>query len=135
MASILATLGSAIANAGIFVGLSSAAGGDHGAAERKRHDLAIETLQKARDEWSRERQQRLDYINRSLRGEAHARETFKNLDGAMAEYYRVTGKRLKASRKEPMLSDYYAPSEAQKYGELTVIAGGVVIAGLFIYYK
>ena len=32
---------------------------DHGAKERKRHDLALEKLQGARDEWNRDRMKRL----------------------------------------------------------------------------
>ena len=39
----------------------------HGAEERKRHDLALEKLQKARDEWNRDRMKRLDLINKRLR--------------------------------------------------------------------
>ena len=40
---------------------------DHGAEECKRHDLAEEKLQRARDEWNRDRMKRLDFINRRLR--------------------------------------------------------------------
>ena len=40
---------------------------DHGAEERKRHDLALEKLQRARDEWNRDRMKRLDLINKRLR--------------------------------------------------------------------
>ena len=36
-------------------------------AERKRHDLAIEHLQKAQIEWAYKRQQRIDFINKQLR--------------------------------------------------------------------
>ena len=36
----------------------------HGAEERKRHDLALEKLQKARDEWNRDQMTRLDFINK-----------------------------------------------------------------------
>ena len=35
-------------------------------AERKRHDLAIEKLQKAQIEWTHKRQQRIDFINKQL---------------------------------------------------------------------
>ena len=33
---------------------------DHGAKERKRHDLALEKLQRARDKWNEDRMKRLD---------------------------------------------------------------------------
>ena len=35
--------------------------------ERKRHDLAIEQLQRARDEWAKKRTERIDYINETLK--------------------------------------------------------------------
>ena len=34
--------------------------------ERKRHDLAEEQLQKARDKWNEDRMERLDFINKRL---------------------------------------------------------------------
>ena len=40
---------------------------DHGAEERKRHDLAIKKIQRARDEWNKDRMKRLYFINRRLR--------------------------------------------------------------------
>ena len=40
---------------------------DHGEEERKRHDLAHEKLQRARDEWNNDRMKRLDLINKRLR--------------------------------------------------------------------
>ena len=40
---------------------------DHGEKERKRHDLALEKLQRARDEWNEDRMKRLDFINKPLR--------------------------------------------------------------------
>ena len=36
-------------------------------AERKRHDAAIEKLQKAQIEWTHKQQQRIDFINNQLR--------------------------------------------------------------------
>ena len=40
---------------------------DHGAEERKRHDLALEKLQRARDEFNRDRMKHLDLINKRQR--------------------------------------------------------------------
>ena len=40
---------------------------DHGAEERKQHDLAFEKLQRTRDEWNRERTKRLDFMNKRIR--------------------------------------------------------------------
>ena len=36
-------------------------------AEEQRHDLALKKLQRARDEWNRDRMKRLDLINKRLR--------------------------------------------------------------------
>ena len=38
---------------------------DHGAEERKRHGLALEKLQRARDEWNRDRMKRLDFMKKA----------------------------------------------------------------------
>ena len=37
---------------------------DHGEEGRKRHDLALERIQRARDEWNKDRMKRLDFINK-----------------------------------------------------------------------
>ena len=55
--------------------------------ERKRHDLALEQLTKARDEWSNKRIKYLDYINDRPRKEANAKKTFTDINEAMNEYY------------------------------------------------
>ena len=65
---------------------------DHGAEERKRHDLALEKLQKARDEWNRDRMKRLDLTNKILRERNEARAYIKNVDKTMLEYYDIFAK-------------------------------------------
>ena len=66
MASVLFTIGGAVVNALAFSGTSSVFSRltDHGPEECKRHDLAEEKLQRARDEWNRDRMKRLDLINK-----------------------------------------------------------------------
>ena len=49
-------------------------------AERKRHDAAIEALQKAQIEWTHKRQQRIDFINKQLRLERKAETKFTELN-------------------------------------------------------
>ena len=39
---------------------------DHGQEERKRHDLALQNVQRARDSWNEDRMKRLDFINNKL---------------------------------------------------------------------
>ena len=69
MASLLFTVGGAVVNALVFSGTNFVFSRitDHGAEECKRHDLAEEKLQRARDEWNRDRLRRLDFISRRLR--------------------------------------------------------------------
>ena len=91
MASVLFTIGGAMVKALAFSGtnffLSRLT--DHGAEERKRHDLALEKLQRARDEWNRDRMKRLDFMNKRLREKNELRTSINNVDEAMLEYYRV----------------------------------------------
>ena len=68
MATLLFTIGSAVVNALAFSGTNSVFSQltDHGEEECKRHDLAEEQLQKARDEWNKDRTNQLDFINKRL---------------------------------------------------------------------
>ena len=54
MASLLFTIGGAAVNALTFSGTNFVFSRltDHGEEERKRHDLALEKLQRARDQWN-----------------------------------------------------------------------------------
>ena len=60
MASLLFIVAGAMVNALAFSGTNFVFSRltDHGAEERKRHDLALEKLPKARDEWNRDRTKR-----------------------------------------------------------------------------
>ena len=71
MTSLLFTVGGAAVNALAFSGTNFLFSRltDHGEEERKRHDLALEKLQRARDEWNKDRMKRLDFINKRLREE------------------------------------------------------------------
>ena len=106
---------------------------DHSEEQRKRHDLALEKLQKARDEWNEDQMKRLDFINRRLREKNEARKYINNVDEAMLEYYRVFARQIKPLPPEPKLSDFYHPSEAQKNGELLFVAVGTGIATYALY--
>ena len=56
MAPLLFPIGGAVVNALAFSGTNFVfiRLTDHGEEERKRHDLALEKLQKARDEWNKD---------------------------------------------------------------------------------
>ena len=107
---------------------------DDGGKELKRHDLADEKLQRARDTWNEDRMKRLDFINKRLREKIEARVYINNVDEAMLKYYRVFAKQIKPLRSEPQLSDFYHPSVSQKNGELLFVAVGVGI-GTYAIYK
>ena len=87
-------IGGALANALAFTGSSylfHRLSADNIDAERKRHDAAIEVLQKAQIEWVHNRQQRIDFINNQLRLERKAETKFTELNEAMREYHEVFG--------------------------------------------
>ena len=77
MASLLFTVGGAVVNALTFSGTNFLFSKltVHGAEERKRHDLALEKLQRAWDEWNRDRMKRIDFMNRRLGEKNEARHT------------------------------------------------------------
>ena len=97
MASIGMLIEGALANALAFTGSSylfHRLSADNIDAERKRHDVAIEALQKAHIEWTHRRQERIDFINNQLRLERKAETKFTELNDAMREYHEVFGHKL-----------------------------------------
>ena len=82
---------------------------DSGAKERKRHDLALEKLQRARDKWNMDRMKRLDFINKRLREKNEAKAYINNVGDVMLEYYHVFAKKIKPSPSQPELSDFCHP--------------------------
>ena len=135
MASIAAIAGGALINALAFSGTNAAFSllGDHGGTERKRHDLAIERLNKAREDWNRDRQERLDLINKTLSDQRHAKQTFSDLGIAMREYSEVMSQSLPPLRDPPKLSDFYNPSRQRKDAEIALVVGGMTVVGLLVY--
>ena len=75
MVSLLAIEASAAVNALAFSGTNYIFSklSDHGEVERKRHDIAIEDLQRDRDKWNQDRLKRLDFINKRLRDKKETR--------------------------------------------------------------
>jgi len=52
--------------------------GKLGGAEGERHDLTMEQLSKARAKHSQNRQQWLDFINKTIQQQRHAEQTFRS---------------------------------------------------------
>ena len=130
-------IGGALANALAFTGSSYLCyrlSADNIDAERKRHDAAIEALQKAQIEWAHKRQQKIDFINNRLRLERKAETKFAELNEVMREYHEVFGHKLPSLPREPVLSDYYTPTDEQHYRELEFIALSMIGIGGVLYY-
>ena len=127
MASLLFTFGGAVGNALAFSGTNFVFSRltDHGDEERKRHDLAIEKLQRGRDKWNKDRMKWLDFINKRLCEKNEARAYISNVDEAMLEYYRVFAEQIKPLPPEPQLSDFYHPS----------VGTGIATYALYKYLK
>ena len=114
----------ALANALAFTGSSylfHRLSADNIDGERKRHDAAIEKLQVAQLEWAHKRQQRIDFIDNQLRLEQKAETKFTELTNAMREYHEVFGHELPPLPREPVLDDFYTPTDEQHYRELGFI--------------
>ena len=79
--------------------------------EQKRHDKAIEDLQRAQIKWAKRRQERLDYINSQIVKERNSEKMFTDLNSAMQQYFLVTGRQLEPLPPKPVLSDFYVLSE------------------------
>ncbi len=97
--------------------------------ETKRHDLALEKLERARQEWNQkdiERREKMITL-RQERKEADA--DFKKINKALRDYERVTmlvfeGKKF---TRQPHIWDFYDPSDEMKeYMTLSVGAMGLL---------
>ena len=132
-------IGDALANALAFTGsiyLFHRLSADNIDSERKKHDAAIEALQKAHIEWTHKHQQRIDFMNNQLRLERKAETKFSELNDAMREYHEVSGHELPPLPREPVLSDFFAPTDEQHYRELGFIAFSMIgIRGVLYYLE
>ena len=139
MASVAMLIREALANALAFTGSSHLfhrLSVDNIDAERKRHDEAIEKLQKAQIEWTLKSQQRIDFIKNQLRLEQKAETKFIELNDAMREYHEVFGHELPPLPREPVLSDFCTPTDEQHYRELGFIALSMIgIRGVLYYFE
>ena len=135
MASIAFMTAGALVNALAFSGsnfvFSQMSGTDE---ETKRHDLALEQLTQARNQWNQRRETRLDYINTKLQKQNHSQRTFSDVNYAMRQYSEQMGESLPSLGKEPTLDMFYTPSQDQKDREIYFVTGGLLISGGLIYY-
>ena len=138
MASIGFLIGGALIDALAFTGsnyLFSSLFKESIDKERKRHDKAIEDLQRAQIELAKKRQERLDYINNEIMKQRKAEKRFLDFNSAMQEYFRVTGRQLEPLPPKPVLSDFYVLSEDYHNCELVFITLSVIGMGAFLWYS
>ena len=136
MASIGFLIGGALINVLAFSGsnfLFSSLSKESIDKERKRHDKAIEDMQRAQIEWAKKRQERSDYINNEIVKEHKAEKRFTDLNAATQQYFLVTGRQLEPLPPKPVLSDFYVPSEDHHNHELTFIKLSMIGIGSFLW--
>ena len=138
MPSIGFLIGGALINALAFSGsnfLFSSLSKESTDKERKRHNKAIEDLQRAQIEWAKKRQERLHYINNQIIKEHKAEKRFTDLNSAMQNYFPVTSRQLKPLPPKPVFSDFYVPSEDHHNRELAFITLLMIGIGGFLWYS
>ena len=68
-------------------------------------------------------------VNNQLRLEQKVEVKFTELNDAMREYHKVFGHELPLLPREPVLSDYYTPSDEQHYRDLGFTALSMIGVG------
>ena len=58
-----------------------------------------------------------------------------DLNSAMQQYFIVTGRRLEPLPSQPVLSDFYVPSEDHHNRELAFITISMIAIGAFLWYS
>ena len=137
MASVAMLIRGALANALAFTGSSylfHRLSKESIDAKRERHNASLEKLQATQIEWAHKRQQRINFNNNQLRLERKAETKFTELNNAMREYHEVFGHELPPLPREPVLSDFYTPTDEQHYRELGFIALSMIGIGGVLYY-
>ena len=77
----------------------------------------------------------MDYINNQIIKERKAEKRFKDLNSAIQQYFLVTGMQLEPLPSEPVLSDFYVPSEDHHNCELAFITLSMIGIGAFLWYS
>lgn len=107
MAGIAMMVGGAIVNTVAFSGsnyLFSRIGHGDVDEERKRHDEAVAMLQSAHVLWSKQRTERLEFLNQELQHQGHAVRTYQDVNEAMHKYKMVTAPEQQVTPLPPSLS-------------------------------
>ena len=71
----------------------------------------MKKFQKIRDEWNKERLRKIDFVNKRLHDQQHAKQAITDLKDGIRKYYQMFGRNIKPLPKEPVLNDFYHPSK------------------------
>ena len=97
--------------------------------ETKRHDLAMEQLEKARQEWNQKDVERLEKAANLRQERSDADADFEKINKSLKDYEKVTTLvfRRKKFTREPHIWDFYDPSDEMKeYMTLAIGTMGLV---------
>ena len=101
-------------------------------AEQKQHNLALEKLAWAKQEFEQQRVKYLDYLNQRRQQQKLSERTFSNVNEALRVYNKdiqwIMNLPLRLRRK-PQLSNISTPSNNQRTRELTWILEGTTVMG------
>ena len=87
----------------------------------------MENLEAVQAAWSKQRTERLNFINEKLQKE---RQTFDDVDQAMKQYYYITGQDLSNTLpSNPKFSDFYTPSPDQHNREIVLVMSRMTATG------
>lgn len=111
----------------IVDGICKSFSGNDMEKETKRHNLAVEKVQKATAEWNKRRAEKIDFANQQFKEEQNAAVSFRNADDSLNLYNEVFA-------EKPQLSDFYTPSEKMKNHEYLVIVVSVCLVGVVVYF-
>ena len=118
----LATMiGSAVVNATAFAGgsyLFHLIESGNAAEERKRHNIAMETLNQETASWNEARAKHIDFLAEQRVKERRAKSDFIDMKYALHQFEK--------ENRKPVLTDFYIPSAKQKQYEQIYVAGGII---------
>jgi hypothetical protein len=97
---------------------------DHAPEEAAKRNKAMMDLQEAQADYAKRKQAQAEWLNEEMRKESHAEVEYKQGEDAMDAYFEATHgvSRQEALGPEPVLADFYTPSDTTKNIELAVLA-------------
>ena len=101
--------------------------------ETRRHDLAMEQLARAQQEWNQKDIERQEKIAALRQERSDANADFKNINKALKDYEKVTELVFKGKKinHKPHIWDFYDPSDEMKeYMTIAIGSMGLVADGL-----